>query len=363
MSQPASERPEQFTTLEITVPRDEPEHAIALTGIANAYGFKIRERVSLASDLVRSDTPQSAIIDPADFLSISEDLFGTQNYGLTAQSFLNVEREIIAMDDIYSHESRDGQSTVVNSGQHAYLLPHNMDESRYKLVEYIGKTRNDLEARLTEEAFAKLWPRTTYPFTAPKIERAPDSEKYSKWVARVDDVTRDRLAHYLRSHSFDKRLIPGALGKAMDVLNLRAGLVEADDINAKWNSEPISRFVDYEALRKAAKDEGLTRHAKDAISREIGSSLYTMARDGVIPIYHPEVIVEGDVRLVCDPYFNVRFDYIALESLEHLFDKVPSTRFKASRAFIRSFIADFMEREREDQEFIDKHMPLAMEIA
>jgi len=333
-----------FTTLEITVPTDGTDHIVALTGIANAYGLPIRERQTLSSDLDRSDMPAGAIVHHDDLRAISVEVFNTPDYGDTAQTLLDTERRAVAKEAIgrhtYPRESDHRQVVRLSSYNYGPLL-HPDDKWDPELITVTSP--NDYESEQTglEQAFTRLWPQTSHPFAAPKVVGRQGLDNELEWSAKVDTVTRDRLAHFLRSERLHRRELVGAVGKAVDVLGIRSGLVGQSEATDKWATEPERPFVSHLDFRLALLTSELSGNAQRVIRERISGLLRNMV---IIGQYRntsaPQMIVEGNARFeLHNDLLAVQFDRIAVESLERVFDGTSKSKNKSPRAFLKSYLS------------------------
>lgn len=336
--------PATFTTLEISVPKQPSAEADMLIRMATNMGWPVRERQTLPSDLAPEPAPVPAAFTRGTFTSLSAELWGAERYGRTAQSFIDAEADTMRrLHDTRTFINASHGGVTVSSYLPAMYGPKNekgLGSSR--LDYYQGPQDTGRDMATINAALERLWPRTPYPFATPAIVSGDHSEPQAiNWMLEPGPVTRERLAHFLRTSRLDRHETHGALGKALDVLNVSAGLTETAAALERAAAEPAYEFVDYKRLRAAAKASGLTRYAIDDIRSRIHMSLTGQSRHGRPSPYWPEVVVEGEVTVGIFPrtLFDVRFEQIAVESLEGLFAAGRGAKHKKPKAFLESFIA------------------------
>ena len=217
---------------------------------------------------------------------------------------------------------RGGESTIGTHTIDVRFPELRRDGEDGPLVSYVGERDLYREANLLDEGIARRWGKENVPHAAPNV--VPPSEEHARlyrcaWSAETDTVTRDRLAHFLRTGRLDTRFIPGALGKAVDILKVTAGLDSASVVKERWEDLPKEPYIEWAPFSEAARPPFLSAHGRKDIRRSIfGNYLYIhqpeYRHNGVTSIHEPAV--EGDV---VSYRYNMRFKYISVGSLRRLF--------------------------------------------
>jgi hypothetical protein len=341
--------PEGFSTYEVTLPEGVNEQSLALFGLGNAFGWNIKQRVTLMSDLEPGATPESMVISDQDLLYTSHELWGNTDVGETAANLLSeIKCNFVKIEGVTAYRKRgEDQVTISSNLQHRYGdEPGDFYESFDMITLPSHRFVADSEKTQTavQDAIGKLWPRVPYPFEAPRLrpglpttDPSPWLDAECRWGFIPGAVTRVRLAHYVRTKGIDHHECAGSVGRTLDVLTVAAGLKSPDQIEPK-PPLPDSKTIAYKEFQRRLRSSGLSKHAQAEIRQEIDWSLEEQLDIGKVAHWRPSVDVEGKGSwLGRGGQYKPYFEAIALHSLATLFDIDRLSGHQAGREFLSQF--------------------------
>lgn len=258
--------------------------------------------------------PKTVVYD-SELIEISEELFGSEEYGQTALTIIDTERQRLATEKI-DRWVRDDE-VVLGSVRFAGYLPESIPGAYMDrgILKYPTPIDDSYEQEELIRLLAGLWPQTDYPFNNPDIQSYGIG--HYPWVTVPTKVTVDRLAHFLQSRGLDKGLLPAALGKATDVMNVRAGLVAPDAVIEARKREPEYQYVPFAEFAAAAKAAGLSDYSLIKIKGVIDPRLNKGLKEGTAEPTGFNPIIDGQVSVSPSEWDHnyIKFQNIADVSL------------------------------------------------
>lgn len=342
MNLPERSNPEEYTTLEISVPKEDIEKITALAGIANAFNLPMRTRQALESDLTRTIQPEANVVNLNEFKTISEEVYGRPVYGEAAKARINDikrtfkrrwhpehhqrsewERSYTDYEDLWKHYP-NADLQYIRSSQLDFLRLTQEEQEHWMSVKddwhlqmpivfYPGHRDLTREKQLLEAAIDQIWPRSNYPFTAPTASQDPTYKE--RWILTPGDITRDRLAGMLRSIPDNPRSIPDARGKVLDVMNIRAGLLSVREAQQRVKSQPKEQYINRGLLLQAIADADINSSQKRWTRSVVQHSPYEREVGGTGPV----AVEYSDSAKGLTP------DLISLQGLQRVVSSYPGT--------------------------------------
>jgi hypothetical protein len=332
MSNPSAEHPpiEEYVTYEVTLPREAHEEALALQGLAGSFGWRVRERSALPSDLTDSPIPERWHVKADQLAQISTEVWGSDVYGRSAAAWHGISDNPNA-----SHNRRHCYS--VYESHFGTFFEGDMDP----LTEETGLSFSELEGMVNAR-----WARANSAHSLEVKQAQPGFTEpipayRTRLLATVGPVTRDRLANHLRTSGHDNHKLHGTLGKGLDVLRVAAGTTSPDQIGHSDARDMV--FVTREEFEARLAQADLSNNQKRLIVQELGQKATWQLRDGT-PCRQGELVFEG--WFGPDPrgrQYRWTYDKVAVDSLHHLADAlyrypVKTSSSLSARRFLRSFV-------------------------
>jgi hypothetical protein len=296
------ETPPKLATYEVTIPADQNEQLLALTGLAGALGWDLRQVTPPGSD--------GEIVHAGVFYDTSKELFGSGHYGETAASIVQEDANRVRG----SIEVRDGRIQFDSSywnprrglGDHT-LAP-------------LGTSRADLM-----ELAVKRFDQRNFPVNIGFTE-AHNRYDFEKKILDIVplEITREKLARFIESRDLHEHELHGLIGKALDVLNVVAGIAEPR------STEPYVEgdFISMKQLGALAREHGVSSTSMKSLQSRLAYALIDQFRTG-----RPqdkvgrEIVVEGSYDATQWYSSKLGSLSVGLTSLVHLAETA-STRAK-----------------------------------
>jgi hypothetical protein len=311
-----------FMTFEVTLPRSSIEGIAALRGIALALDWRVRQRDALATDLDDHSLPELWRINDEQFLATSTELWGSADYGVTAAS--------------YFHRKKYADGYLWSNGEVNMNIPEDLRDKAIDGVPviplWIDGERNKTKGMydLSDEALRKrarlLWDHRHEPFE-PAITIEDSSARWPR-TAHIfaGDMTRERLADYVRANGYDKHYLHGTIGKMFDTINVTAGIVAKEAIGDR---DIDSEFIERQELEQMMDTAGLNTRQKNNILQRLDRAIRGQMETGR-SYEHGEIVIEGR-------YDIWDFDRIATRSLTAIARSYTSRRETPTLRFLRQF--------------------------
>lgn len=121
--------------------------------------------------------------------------------------------------------------------------------------------------------------------------------------------TKERLAAFVETRLLDQHVLHGAVGKALDVLAITAGLKIEERDSREWRGE----FLERTTLLEMLKAENIGATSVENLFRMVEDTLLWQQQFGRPKEY--EVVVEADSTINPDRAISLQWERIALESL------------------------------------------------
>lgn len=275
-----SEGNQQRVTYEVSIPAESEDQLLALKGLAKVYEWGLRERPVEGTPIpIYSDE----IISRHSLLEASNDLFGSDRYGITAYTLLERQRREATMITWNFHNKPEVYASSVNSGRSKYLP---------EVIAYTSDTKEEIKEKLLAAANASYLP---FDFESDEVIYRGNTKKPG--VKPLREIRRARLANYMTGRGLKGHELQGLLGKAFDVLNNVAGTAEPK-ATEPYNPE---QFMQIKKMEAWAKDKGVTVSMLGTIKNKLGRALMYQVETGK-PAEGGEVIVEE--------YLDANRDYI-----------------------------------------------------
>lgn len=315
--------PNQYVTLEITLPRASAEGMTALRGMVTALGWQARERPTLLGDLDYSQLPRLWRIDDEQFLETSRELWGSEDYGKSAAAHLRRERRSIGgvlwSNGLVNMEIAETLGGVEIDGVPIVPL-------------YVGGAYQPTRPpyKLSDAAMARraqfLWNLHHHPFIVrTSIKDYRGDERTMELFP--GDITRERLADYARNRKYDEHTLHGAIGKMLDVVTVTAGVIEKQDIGER---EVEGDFIEPATLRRMMAEEGLSTHMGNGIRKKLAKAIGSQLASGK-PCEYGEVVLEGSISSEWE------YDRIAASSLAAIVHSFKSKKETPVTRFLKQF--------------------------
>jgi len=326
----------ETVTYAVTFPNTEA-NTVALHGLAEELGWQIARVPPTANE--QSHPPGPRRLFPTHFSDISREMWGVDSYGITAVNFLNRVRDTFhdrRYDILVSPPDSIGFAKL------AWQLSEARNDSVRVTVLY--PDRPDLQKNaIIRIAQDTLWPKSGWPFECIDVElRRPHRDfaplAHQSWTIKGGAFTDERLAKFAHARGIDKHTSAGAIGKVFDVMNIAAGLVDAETIHNK--PQPDTHFVDYAKLRTALNTSGLTNNVKAQIMQAIQANLQQqVVRNREKPTPRRNISVEGKGGWAqINAHHILSFEKIAPVDLINLFGQHPTREsHQQANEFLRAF--------------------------
>lgn len=316
---------DDYVTYEVTVPLAAEDQTLALQGLANSYGWRVRERPTLPSDLSRADVPERWTIKESQLAEISAETWGDDVYGRAAAAWYGIS-------DNRTRRRRDDLAV--------FEYPGDYEDAGT----YFGH-RISTETGLSDNTLVDLanatWLRTNsahlLEFRKPPANYGDPKGRNTRLLSSIGPVTRDRLANNLRTRGLDHHNFHGAIGKSLDVLGLASGVILPSEVGSADTTD--MDFVTREDFEEKLAEAPLSDDRKHGVVQLIEGDARWQLRDNR-PHRRGEIVLEG--WFGPDPrgrQYRWTYDKIAVSSLRTLAEaystKNPSGR--AARRFLKSF--------------------------
>ncbi len=135
-----------------------------------------------------------------------------------------------------------------------------------------------------------------------------------------------RLRNYLQTRKLDEHVFRGSFGKALDVLNVAAGLARPRDLGISHTDEPFIAYSEFRERIFTAPPEVYKR--RQSIIERVRDTARCHARIGKVSDVG-QIILEGNVCIASGAAFT--YDLVAFSSLAHT---LPATWRKENEATI-----------------------------
>lgn len=297
------------------------------------------------------------VVHDDELLELSHDLFGAEEYGHTALSIVDAERRRVN-DWRITRSVWRGNVSLSSSELSDMLYEHKRKGNQVMGYDcnFAGGFHAPAEATELRGILAggwdgPGWPGTEYPFREPDI-RSIDDDSPEAWRIVAGDVTQERLAHFLHARGLSHGLLPGAIGKAADVLNVRAGLVPQEVAAEVWAAEPGYQYVTFKEFLDAAREADVSKYAVRKMREMVSVNLNQGLHEGSVghSALNLNAVVDGDVRVQrtdLKDYNVVKFRDIAVPSLQMIREFLrASGSLVLAQDFIGDYVADIAQSSR-----------------
>ncbi|HSH18284.1 MAG TPA: hypothetical protein VK978_02790 [Candidatus Saccharimonadales bacterium] len=259
---------------EVSFPADAPQHRVALEGLAQAYGWSIRQTPPPAAESAIED---DALVTETDMRAVSAELFGKEHYGDTAYSIIRRVKE------------QYGRLSIVASGGSVRFEPaYGMPELGSRVIAAANADEEEIK-----QSACQILEDTGPPFNFDFVRTEKQSWSYEAFLCDIAPltVTKQRLAAFTVRRGYVDHELHGTLGKALDVMNVVAGSAAArlvDEVNA-------THYVQSADVIRLARGQGKSLSVVETVTNKIIRAVIAQVRTGkpLPPEEGGELVTEG----------------------------------------------------------------------